>query len=39
MLGSIKGEDYMKLVLIAITAIGFILGAINITIIADLLGM
>jgi hypothetical protein len=39
MLGSIKGEDFMKVVLVAITGIGFILGALNITIIADLLGM
>jgi hypothetical protein len=39
MLGSIKGEDYMKVLLVALTAVGFILGAINITIIADLLGM
>ncbi|MBD3173084.1 hypothetical protein GF326_11490 [Candidatus Bathyarchaeota archaeon] len=39
MLGSIKGEDYMKIILMAITGIGFILGALNITIIADLLGM
>lgn len=39
MLGSIKGEDFMKVLLVAITGIGFILGAINITIIADLLGM
>jgi uncharacterized protein DUF6754 len=39
MLGSIKGEDYMKLLLVAILAVGFILGAINVTIIADLLRM
>jgi len=39
MLGSIKGEDIMKLLLVALTAVGFILGAINVTIIADLLGM
>ena len=39
MLGSIKGEDFMKVVLVAILGVGFILGALNITIIADLLGM
>jgi hypothetical protein len=39
MLGSIKGEDFMKVILVAITGVGFILGALNITIIADLLGM
>jgi hypothetical protein len=39
MLGSIKGEDYVKVLLMAITGLGFILGALNITIIADLLGM
>jgi hypothetical protein len=39
MLGSIKGEDYMKVILVALTAVGFILGAINVSIIADLLGM
>jgi hypothetical protein len=39
MLGSIKGEDFMKIFLMAITGIGFILGAMNISIIADLLGM
>ncbi len=39
MLGSIKGEDLMKWVLIAITAVGFILGAINVSIIADVLRM
>jgi hypothetical protein len=39
MLGSIKGEDFMKVVLVAIIGVGFVLGALNITIIADLLGM
>jgi hypothetical protein len=39
MLGSIKGEDFMKILLMAITGIGFILGAINVSIIADLLRM
>lgn len=39
MLGSIKGEDYVKILLMAITSLGFILGALNITIIADLLGV
>ena len=39
MLGSIKGEDFMKILLMAITGIGFVLGAINVNIIASLLGM
>jgi len=39
MLGSIKGEDMMKAILVAIIGVGFVLGALNITIIADLLGM
>ena len=39
MLGSIKGEDYFKILLMAVTGLGFLLGALNITIIADLLGM
>lgn len=38
MLGSIRGEDMLKLILVAITAVGFILGAAGITVIADLLG-
>jgi hypothetical protein len=39
MLGSIKGEDFMKIILMAILGVGFVLGTLNITIIADLLGM
>lgn len=39
MLGSIKGEDFMKILLMAITGVGFILGALNITILAEILGM
>jgi hypothetical protein len=39
MLGSIKGEDIVKVFLMAIIAVGFILGAINVSIIADILRM
>jgi hypothetical protein len=39
MLGSIKGEDIVKLLLVAVTGIGFLLGAAGITVIADLLGV
>jgi hypothetical protein len=39
MLGAIKGEDIIKLLLIAITGIGFILGAAGISVIADILGV
>jgi len=37
MLGSLRGEDVMKWLLVAITAVGFILGAVGVTVIADLL--
>ena len=37
LLGSIRGEDVMKWLLVAITAVGFILGAVGVTVIADLL--
>ena len=37
-LGSIKGEDIMKLLLAAIIGVGFLLGAVGITIVADALG-
>jgi len=37
MLGSLRGEDLMKWILVAITAVGFILGAVGVTVIADLL--
>ena len=37
MLGSLRGEDLMKWLLVAITAVGFILGAVGVTVIADLL--
>ncbi len=37
MLGSLRGEDMMKWILVAITAVGFILGAVGVTVIADLL--
>lgn len=39
MLGSIKGEDMIKILLMAIIGIGFLLGAAGITVIADLLGV
>jgi hypothetical protein len=39
MLGAIKGEDMIKLLLIAIIGIGFILGAVGITVLADILGV
>jgi hypothetical protein len=39
MLGSIKGEDIIKLLLVALTGIGFLLGAAKINFIADLLRM
>jgi hypothetical protein len=39
LLGSIKGEDIMKFIIIAVTAVGFLLGAVGMTFIADLLGM
>jgi hypothetical protein len=39
MLGSIKGEDMIKLVIIALTGIGFLLGAAKITFLAELLRM
>jgi hypothetical protein len=38
MLGSIKGEDIMKFILVALIGVGFLLGAAGITIIADMLG-
>jgi len=38
-LGSIKGEDMIKLLIVALTGVGFLLGAAGITIIADLLGV
>ena len=38
MLGSIKGEDIMKFVLVALIGVGFLLGAAGITVIADILG-
>jgi len=39
MLGSIKGEDFMKLFLAVIVGVGFILGALNINLIATLMEM
>jgi len=39
MLGSIKGEDIIKLLLVALTGVGFLLGAAKINFIADLLRM
>ena len=39
LLGSIKGEDYVKMILVALMAIGFILGLVNVTFLVDLLGM
>lgn len=39
LLGSIKGEDLVKFILIALTAVGFLLGAVNVTVIADLMGL
>ena len=39
MLGSIKGEDYFKLLLMAIIGLGLLLGAAGISVIADLWGM
>ena len=39
LLGSIKGEDLIKFLLIALTAVGFLLGAVNVTVIADLMGL
>jgi hypothetical protein len=39
MLGSIRGEDMMKWLLVAVMAVGFLLGAAGITAIADLLGV
>ena len=39
MLGSIKGEDYFKLLLMGIIGLGFLLGAAGISVIADLWGM
>jgi hypothetical protein len=38
-LGSIKGEDYLKFILLAVIAIGFLLGAAGITFLADLLAL
>ena len=38
-LGSIKGEDIVKMVLIALMAIGFVLGFGNVPFLIDLLGM
>jgi hypothetical protein len=38
MLGSIKGEDIMKFILVALIGVGFLLGAAGITVIADMLG-
>jgi hypothetical protein len=39
MLGSIRGEDMMKWLLMAIMVVGFLLGAAGITAVADLLGV
>jgi len=39
MLGSIKGEEYFKILLLAITGLGFLLSTMGINVIADLLGM
>ena len=39
LLGSIKGEDVIKILLMAMTALGFVLGAAGITVIADIMGM
>jgi hypothetical protein len=39
MLGSIRGEDIMKWILVALIGVGFVLGAAGITVIADLLGV
>jgi hypothetical protein len=38
-LGSIKGEDIVKIILVAITGIGFLLGAAGLNIIANILGV
>ena len=38
-LGSIKGEDYLKFILLAVIAIGFLLGAAGITFLADMLAL
>jgi hypothetical protein len=39
MLGSIKGEDMIKWLLVAITGVGFLMGAVRINFLADLLRM
>lgn len=39
LLGSIKGEDTIKLLIIGLTGLGFVLGALGITFVADILGM
>ena len=39
MLGSIKGEDYFKILLMGVIGLGFLLGAAGISVIADLWGM
>ena len=39
MLGSIKGEDYFKILLMTVIGLGFLLGAAGISVIADLWGM
>lgn len=36
-LGSLKGEDIMKFIIMAVIAVGFLLGAVGMTFIADLL--
>jgi len=38
-LGSIKGEDIMKFIIMAVIAVGFLLGSVGMTFIADLLGV
>ncbi|MFQ6053387.1 MAG: DUF6754 domain-containing protein [Candidatus Bathyarchaeia archaeon] len=39
LLGSIKGEDILKFIFVAVMSIGFILGLGNVTFLIDLLGM
>jgi len=39
LLGSIKGEDIVKFIIMAVIAVGFLLGAVGMTFIADLLGV
>ncbi len=38
-LGSLKGEDIMKFIIMAVIAVGFLLGSLGMTFIADLLGV